>query len=137
MEQVAPRLYIGGLDAAGDPEMLRRHGITAAVKLTHSEPDTPYPDDVTVAAHPLVDGPQSDFEDFREAVDRLWRLLDAGETVLVHCSVGSSRSGAVAAAALARVTESEIDGALAHIQTEKPDVEPHPALLEHARRAAD
>jgi protein-tyrosine phosphatase len=134
MRQVAPCLYIGGLTDAGRPKLLNTREITAVLKLTHSPPETPYPDAVTVADHPLIDGPQDDLEKFREAVDRLITLLERSETVLVHCSAGSSRSGAIAATALARMDGTDIETALARIQDKKPDVEPHPALLEHARR---
>jgi protein-tyrosine phosphatase len=134
MEQVASNLYVGGLDAAGSPELLTSEGITAVLKLTHSAPESPYPEPVTVADRPLVDGPRNDVENFRDAVGRLTTLLEAGETVLVHCSAGSSRSGAVAAAALARRDDVDVETALARIEREKPDVDPHPALREHARQ---
>ena len=134
MEQVAPCLYIGGLDDAGDTEALVTHNITAVLKLTHSDPETPYPEAVTVSDHPMFDGPRNDFENFQAAVDRLTTFLKAGDTVLVHCSAGSSRSGAVAVAALARQENVSIDAELARIQDQKSDVEPHPTLLKHARQ---
>lgn len=134
MKQVAPDLYVGGLEDAGETEVLKRQEITAVLKLTHAAPETPYPDTVTVADHPLVDGPQNDFGAFQDAVDRLTALRETGETVLVHCSAGSSRSGAIVAAALAEMERTDIDSALDRIQREKSDIEPHPALLEHARR---
>ncbi len=137
MRRVAPGLHVGGIDAAGDPALLAEHGITAVVKLSHARPDTPYPDAVTVADHPLLDGPQCEYDAFRAAVADLAALLAAGRTVLVHCSAGASRSGAVAAAGLARSEGIAVDDALARIRDRKPDVRPHSALLDHARRAAD
>lgn len=134
MKQVAPDLYVGSLEDAGTDELLEQHGITAILALTHTEPERQYPDTVRVTDRPLVDGPQNDFEAFQDAVERLTALCEAGETVLVHCSAGSSRSGAIAATVLAKTEGTDVDRALARIQREKPDVDPHPALLDRARR---
>ena len=133
MKQVARGLYIGDLEDAGNPHLLRSHEITAVLKLTHTAPETPYPETVSVADHPLIDGPQNDIEAFRAAVYRLSTFLEEGETVFVHCSAGSSRSGAIAASALAKRENVSLETALTTIQERKPDVAPHPALLEHAR----
>lgn len=137
MEQISARLYIGSREDAGEAKGLLSSGITAVLKLTHGDPPAPYPEAITVAEYPLIDGPRNDFENFRRAVDGLSALLAGGETVLVHCSAGSSRSGAVGAAALARQDGIDVETALARIQREKPDVDPHPALLEHAHRTLD
>lgn len=137
MEKITAQIFIGGREDAGEAERLLSTGITAVLTLIHGDPPAPYPDAIEVADHPLVDGPQNDFKNFRRAVDSLVDLLSRGETVLVHCSAGSSRSGAVGAAGLARQDGVDVDTALARIQSEKPDVEPHPALLEHARRTVD
>jgi protein-tyrosine phosphatase len=133
MEQVSESLYISGIDAAGESEKLINNGITTVVKLTHAEPDGSYPDSIMVAEHPLIDGPQCEFESFRDAVDELVRLLAAEETILVHCSAGSSRSGAVVAAAVARSEDIDVTTALTEIQQQKTDVDPHSALLRHAQ----
>jgi protein-tyrosine phosphatase len=135
MQRVAQDLYISGIEAAGDAERLASRGITAVLKLTHSDPPAPYPANVTVAAHPLIDGPQNDFQNFQTAVEALISFRKSGETVLVHCSAGSSRSGAITAAALAQTTNTSVESSLGRLKERKPDIDPHPALLEHARKS--
>jgi len=134
MQQVAPGLYVSGIEDAGNPEKLTSRGITAVLKLTHGSPSEPYPERVRVASHPLVDGPRNDFRNFEAAVEALVSMQQAEETVLVHCSAGSSRSGAVTAAALAHRDGTTVEAALDRIQRQKSDIDPHPALLDHARK---
>lgn len=137
MEQVGSQLYIGDLEDAGSGETLVEQGITAVVKLTHRSPATPYPDEITVADHRMIDGPQNDVDMFDAAVTEAIALRDDGETVLIHCKMGTSRSGAVTAAVLAHRHEMTVTSALDQIQRAKPDVDPHEALLRHARKVVE
>jgi atypical dual specificity phosphatase len=135
MKQVAPGVYIGDIEDAGSGERLVDAGITAVVKLTHAAPDAGYPETVTVADHQMVDGPQNDLDAFAGAVQTATGLLEQGETVLVHCKRGTSRSGAVVAAVVAQREEVDISTALGTVRHRKPDVDPHRALLRHAKLA--
>ena len=137
VKQVAPGVYIGDIEDAGSSERLVDAGITAVVKLTHAAPDAGYPDAVTVADHRMVDGPQNDPDAFAGAVRVATDLLEQGETVLVHCKRGTSRSGAVVAAVVAQREDVDLSTALGRVQRRKPDVDPHRALLRHARTAID
>ncbi|WP_251330013.1 dual specificity protein phosphatase family protein [Haloplanus pelagicus] len=134
--QLTDRLYVGDRTAARNIEDLTEAGITAVLRLTHGTPP-PYPDSLTVIERPLVDGPQNDLSNFRVATDRLTALLDADETVLVHCSAGSSRSVAVAGAVLARREGVDVETALTRLQSVHPEADPHPALVDHARRVVE
>ncbi|ERH11208.1 MAG: putative protein-tyrosine phosphatase [halophilic archaeon J07HX64] len=87
---------------------------------------------MTIADHRMVDGPQNDPEAFAGAVRTATDLLDQGETVLVHCKKGTSRSGAVVAAVVARREGVDRSTALETVQRRKSDVDPHRALLRHA-----
>ncbi|KAI9345820.1 protein-tyrosine phosphatase-like protein [Zopfochytrium polystomum] len=104
-----PQLYIGNLAAALDRDLLRAHNITRVVQVLE-EDWSPFRDD-GIAYLPIV------VADAAEGVDLLSWFGDAvkfvlGEAggrdgggedsgnVLVHCQMGSSRSGAVAAALL-------------------------------------
>jgi protein-tyrosine phosphatase len=134
--RITDRLHVGDRAAARDVAGLTDAGVTAVLRLTHGTPPA-YPDSLTVVERPLIDGPQNDRANFRAAVDRLTALLDAGETVLVHCSAGSSRSVAVAAATLARRDGTDVETALARVRSVHGDADPHPALVDHARHAVE
>ncbi|GAB3319141.1 protein phosphatase [Haloplanus rallus] len=136
MHAITPHLHVGDRADARDVESMLDAGVTAVLRLTHGAPPA-YPDSVTLVERPLVDGPQNDPSNVRDAVDRLTTLLDADETVLVHCSAGSSRSVAVAAAALARLNGTDVETALERLRSVHPDAEPHPALVDNARRVVE
>jgi len=136
MHAITSQLHVGDRADARDVESIRDAGITAVLRLTHGAPPA-YPDSVTVVECPLVDGPQNDPANVRDAVARLTTLLYADETVLVHCSAGSSRSVAVAAAALARLNGTDVETALERLRSAHPGADPHPALVENARRVVE
>jgi len=96
MDRVADRLFVG---TAADAASLDDNGVTAMVSLIHDAPTADLGG--TVVSVPLVDGPQCDSAAFGRAIDETRDLLAAGETVLVHCAAGASRSPSVAATALA------------------------------------
>lgn len=65
-----------------------------------------------------------------QASTALLELLDAGETVYLHCRAGWQRSATVAAAAIARRGDIEPDAALGVVKTARPASEPLPHQLE-------
>jgi predicted protein tyrosine phosphatase len=75
-----------------------------------------------------------DYSDFEAAVDTVVAALDAGETVLVHCQAGISRSPTVCATALATRRGIPFRAALADVQQARPLAAPLPALKRSARR---
>jgi len=67
----------------------------------------------------MADGPacgyggDHSYEMFEEAADELYEALSSGETVLIHCHAGESRSVSVATAALGRLLDESRSNALA------------------------
>ena len=137
MDRITPAIYIGDIHDAANAQWLSEGSPTAVLKLTHGDPETPYPDDVTVSEVPMIDGPQNDYEDFVRAVGALLELLEDDHTVFVHCTAGISRSGSVTAAALAVRRETSFEAALEAVTQHRPAVNPHPALRTQAERFLD
>jgi len=83
-------------------------------------------------------GGSSEYELFEAAADELYDALLDGETVLIHCHHGHSRSVSVATAALGRYLGMTRSEAYQHIYRYR--ILPHPpeqVLLEHASRYID
>ena len=80
----------------------------------------------------MMDGPRNKQETFRTAVEAVLAGLDRGETTLVHCSRGASRSPSVAATAVALHTESSIEEAFELIVELRDEFDAHPALVRQA-----
>jgi predicted protein tyrosine phosphatase len=133
VDEVADGLFVGTFEDAATLTLLHRSSITAVVSLTHDDlPWQPAPT-VSVLSVPFRDGPDHDAEAFARAVDGTLELLRDGERVLVHCSAGASRSGAVAAAVVALREGVAVDEAFEQVAAGRDAVDPHPALR---RRAA-
>jgi protein-tyrosine phosphatase len=131
MDRVGPSLYVGGSESATDEAALRATDIETVVSLTHDTPAVPI-ESITHRSIPLIDGPQHDPAEFQRAVETTVDALDAGERVLVHCSVGASRSPAVAGTALALVDELGLEEAFRQLTEKRPAVQPHESLLRRA-----
>ena len=132
MDRVTESLFVGTIEDAGTGPLLENHGIETVVSLTHSPPDTGFPGSVSVKQVPLIDGPQNDQAQFETAVDTLVSALESGETVLVHCSRGASRSPSIAATALGITQDIGIKQAFEQIVEHREACDPHEALVRQA-----
>jgi predicted protein tyrosine phosphatase len=130
MDEVAPNLFVGTLADAGDRALLQEHGVDSIVSLTHGDPESGFP--VPVSNCAMMDGPRNKQETFRTAVETVLAGLERGETTLVHCSRGASRSPSVAATAVALHTEISIEEAFELIGEQRAEFDAHPALVRQA-----
>lgn len=137
MDRITDDLYIGDIQDAGRADWLRDGSPTAVLKLTPSDPEQPYPDDLTVAEVPMIDGPQNDYTDFERATETLLEFFEADHVVFVHCAAGISRSGSVASAALALRHGIDVEEAIERVRARRPAVHPHPHLRGQAQRFVD
>lgn len=137
MDEVATDLFVGTVDAVGKESLLRNHGITIVVSLTHRESSgrsLPAETETDVIKHPIMDGPQADLDTFEQAVGDVVAALESGQRVFVCCSAGASRSPTVAATAFALVAETDLDEAFQQVADRRQVVDPHEALIRHAAR---
>ncbi|GAB3312127.1 dual specificity protein phosphatase family protein [Haloplanus salinarum] len=129
MNEVFNGIYVGTESNAGDELLLQKHGVDTVISLTHSNPET---GDITRVDVPMVDGPQNSYQSFAEAVETVVEQRENGRCVLVHCSAGSSRSPSVAAAAITHLTENNLNEAFNQIIEQRPETDPHDALVRQA-----
>lgn len=87
---------------------------------------------------PVVEGKYGGscgYELFEEAADELYHALDSGETVLIHCHAGQSRSVSVASAALGRLLDLSRSDALDLIHHYRLTHQyPDMLLMDHTRK---
>jgi protein-tyrosine phosphatase len=129
MNEVADGIFAGTVSDAEDESMLREHCVDTVVSLTHDDPDTGPVARVDV---PMLDGPQNEYESFVDAAETVIERREAGQRVLVHCSAGASRSPAVAAAAMTRLTDRDLGEAFEQVLARRSEVDPHDALVRQA-----
>ena len=124
MNKIRPWLYIGKYAETTDHEWLKVNGITAMLLLAEPvkhlgiaslylqvEDGIPIPDGLLEAG-----------------VDFIKKQKDAGQTILVACGAGVSRSGTYAIAALAKIEQLELLQATKEVKHSHPATFPHPEL---------
>lgn len=101
MHRIPPHaLWIGSTGDLKDWRRLYDVGIQAVVHVAYEEPPLALPHDFVACRFPLIDGDENPPAMLAAAIDTLTRLL----ACLICCQAGLSRSPAVAAAALARIS---------------------------------
>src|SRR5262249_32464615 len=108
-------LWRGHIGDARDLRGLLDVGIVALVDLALNEPPVTVTRELVYCRFPLVDGSDNPPWLLRAAVETTAALLRANVPTLVFCSGGISRTPAVAACALARVTGRSAEECLADL----------------------
>jgi hypothetical protein len=129
MNQISPHpLWIGTIGDLKDLRRLYDLGIRAVVQVAYEEPPLALPHDFIACRFPLVDGGDNDAEVVQLAVATVTHLLERKFATLVCCQAGRSRSPAIVAAALARITREPFAICLNNLASQHTcDI--HPALL--------
>jgi protein-tyrosine phosphatase len=117
MRRVAPYpLWIGTAHDARNLAVIFEHDIQAIVDLAMDEPPIRPPRELVYLRIPLLDGAGNSPELLRCAVLAVEGCLRENRTTLVACSVGASRSPAIAACALVRYAALSVEQALRVVQ---------------------
>jgi atypical dual specificity phosphatase len=125
-ELLSERLYIGDSLDAEDHQKHKASNITNVVTLSTETSETTH-------HRELIDGRNPQLK-FNHAVVTVLKLLQSQTaTILLHCSAGVSRTGAVSAAVLAVLQSTTYERALETVSDVKPNVNPHPDLEKQAR----
>ncbi len=105
MRHVSPySLWIGNAGDVRSVAELMNAGIRAVVDLAANEPIANLPREFVYCRFPLIDGAGNERWLLRAATSTISELLRDNVPTLVACSAGMSRSPALAAAAIARVS---------------------------------
>lgn len=84
----------------------------------------------------FADG-EHDYSDFKRAVDYVINKLENGETVLVHCQAGISRSAGVCSAALTETTDMTLEEALRAVEDARSIVNPASEIRSSMKQYTD
>lgn len=137
MDQVHPQLTITDIDGARTEPL---NDYDTVLTTCQDSIEDHIPTGVDYHHFNMSDGPEnqyggrSDYDIFRVAASTLLLHLQRGDSVLIHCHHGQSRSAAVAIAALAAQEDAEYGEMHDHVQNERPQVQPDELLEAHANR---
>lgn len=127
MAKISERLYLGGEGDAMDREALVRAGITHVLNVSRQAKNY-FPDAFTYHNIPILDEPGVQLP-LDEGVSLISRLIVSGETVLVHCLEGRSRSASMIVAYLMATLKIDADAALQHIKSKRRIAQPNEGFM--------
>lgn len=121
MKKLRENVYIGGYRDVLDARELKAMGITAILNVAY-EIDDPamYPAEIRYLKVGLTDSNENHNYMKRLAVDLMEEMMNQGETVLVHCAAGLSRSVFVGVMAVARKEDKEWTEIFKELKNEHP-----------------
>jgi len=137
IDQVGQQLWIANITAARTHGM---DGFDAVVTVCQDSIEDHIPDDVEYHFFEMADGPhcgyggRHDYEYFEHAARTILLHLEAGDTVLVHCHQGVSRSASTSIAALASHEDVGYHEMYGRVKDNRPQIGPDNLLIEHAKR---
>lgn len=140
MDEVYEDLWIGDIQDARE-EALGEFGINKVITVCQDAVGSNIGCEYT--HHNMSDGPDNkyggdhSFNIYQEATNELFRAIQAGKTVLIHCHKGQSRSVSVAMGTITRLNSVSASEALNTIKQNRPQANPDKLLVEHAERYAE
>lgn len=139
IKEVLPNLWLGNVDGAHNKDLLLRHRIGAIINVGAGV--CPFQDTFKYLKIQVQDNDQGDLSPFFQLCceftqqhlrrqDEGWHGANGGGGVLIHCRGGISRSPAVMAAVLIRLSNLTLAQALEVIALARPAVRPRGVFLE-------
>lgn len=116
MDKIRDYLYVGDYDDGTLEEMPEKIDFVVSLMGGGFQPQTDL-------WYPLKDGGNSE-DRFNGAVENVLQAIERGDTVLVHCAMGQSRSPAVVATALAEKEDMSFEEALKEVEEVRPIANP-------------
>lgn len=120
---------------------MSKAGFDRVITTCQDEIEDNVPDTITYSFHCMSDGPANeyggyhDYRMFEQAANELHDALESGETVLIHCHAGQSRSVSVATAALGRLLDKSRTEAISIVHRYRiTHSYPDQLLMDHADR---
>lgn len=118
-------LFVADAPSARDVKLLYRFNVIAVVDVAANEHPAQLPRELIYCRFPLLDGTGNAPATLKLAVETIVSLMRAKIPTVVACSAGMSRSPAIAAYSIARVTGKSPDNCLLELVESGPhDVSP-------------
>ncbi len=129
-DEVYEHLYVGEVAALKRQDQVRAEGITTIVRLDQIPRDQgQWADTFTLLDAPIPDGEILDGDTLNRLTRFIYDQIMAGETVLVHCHLGVSRSVTVAMAYLIAYEGMSLAEAFGTVREGRASAYPHESLL--------
>jgi protein-tyrosine phosphatase len=133
---VCPDLYVASLKDLEESDCFSEVDFDVVVNLCGERPVNGYSTGVEVLDYRMEDGDENCLKCFSSALQAVRKRFDSGDTVLVHCTAGLSRSPVMAAAVLSTLNTSSVKQNLERIQDDRM-IGPASTVVENAEKAVE
>lgn len=125
MSKITEQIYIGNILDASNRKWLDSHHVTHIINATNDIPNY-FPNDFNYLKLGLDDHPtQSLYEIMEPSYKFIYKAIDNGGTVFIHCHAGKSRSASVVIYFLMKIKGMTYIQALTYIKKYRSIVEPN------------
>lgn len=125
MSKITEQIYIGNMLNASDKKWLDGHHITHIINATNTIPNY-FPNDFNYLKLGLDDTPQQSlYEILEPSYKFIYKALDNGGTVLIHCHMGISRSVSIVIYFLMKLKQMTYLQALMYIRQHRSIANPN------------
>lgn len=124
------RLFVGSVDAAGSEDLLKEAGITHIINAAYGVPCL-FPNKFKYLSVPALDRQDFDIMPYiKSCLDFYYEATGEGccSKVLVHCTAGVSRSGAITVAIIMHSFHLSYDEALSLAKKKRACLQPNPGF---------
>jgi protein-tyrosine phosphatase len=134
INQIDNLLWIGNASAAQNVDLLREKGIQN-VLCVHPAPHGPEFDGIRRLIVPFGDLETENILDsiLEQCLTYIDSCITRGESVMVHCQAGVSRSGSIVVAYVMRSNDWHFDQALRYCTVKRPCIWPNPGFEKQLR----
>ncbi len=131
--EVFPNIYIGNINSSLNKDELEKRGITHIISVINGCTQN-YPDLNYKLVHLNDDSWQNISKYFEECSNYIEQVINEGESILVHCSKGVSRSVTIVLAYLIIKKGYSLDQALIKIKEKRSIINPNKGFLDQLRK---
>jgi protein-tyrosine phosphatase len=129
ISSVISDLYIGNIDSL-DPNILRKHNISAIISILSPETPTVYPHGINVIRISIDDSEHENIDSWLELTYQfIHSHLKSKKKVLVHCYAGISRSATVVLYYLMKTFKVPLSTAFGYLRSRRYIINPNPGFI--------
>lgn len=128
--EILPHLFLGGNLVARDLAVLRRHSITRVLNVASGVIPNYFSAELCYTSFELIDAPLEEIDHFiLHAIAEIEDCISSGESILVHCHQGISRSATLVIAYVAWKLDLDVPSALQYVKARRSIVSPNQGFL--------
>ena len=136
--QITDKIWLSGFASACNKEELDKRGIKNVITIIYGVGEQHPNQGINYLIVPVIDDASVDIsKHFAETGAFIAKCIAMGESVLVHCAAGKSRSATIVAAYLIKYEGMEAYDAISYLKQKRETCDPNPGFVKRLRDYSD